>query len=139
MLNPEGLLTACYLETERWTSRGIDPVIGRVDPVSGVMIDLQKLDTIAGLLETKPRCNRCFCRYTCAGGCHIEQTPPGCSLEYDNRCRATRLITAGRLLRNLDIEAAELFTMQTSMMRKLADSPDDRLAAWILGEKQVRE
>jgi uncharacterized protein len=133
MLNPEGMLTACYLEAERWTSRGLDPVVGRVDPVSGPMIEQQKLDAIAGLLDSKPRCARCFCRRTCAGGCHIEQTPPGCSLEYDDRCRATRVITAGRLLRSLEgIKAAEAFSEQPSAMRGVAENPDDRLTAWTL-------
>jgi uncharacterized protein len=131
MLNPDGLLTACYLETQRWTNRGIDPVIGRVDPVSGPMIETQKLDAIARLLDSKPRCARCFCRYTCAGGCHIEQTPPGCSLDYDDHCRATRLITAGRLLRNLEgAAAAEEFAEQPSAMRGVAENLDDRLATW---------
>lgn len=138
MLNPEGLLTACYLETERWTSRGLDPVVGRVDPASGPVIEPQKFDSIARLLDSKPRCARCFCRHTCAGGCHIEQTPPGCSLEYDDRCRATRLITAGRLLRNLEgATAAEAFTVQPAVMRDVAENPDDRLAAW-MGPKQGR-
>ena len=132
MLNPEGMLTACYLEPERWTSRGLDPVVGRVDPVSGPMIEQQKLDAIAGLLDSKPRCARCFCRHTCAGGCHIDQTPPGCSLEYDDRCRATRIITAGRLLRNLEgMAAAEAFAKQPSAMRGVAENPDDRLTAWM--------
>lgn len=137
MLNPEGLLTACYLEAKRWTSRGIDPVVGRVDPVSGPMIEPQKLDAITGILASKPRCARCFCRRTCAGGCHIEQTPPGCSLEYDDRCRATRTITAGRFLRNLEgPAAAEAFAEQSSVMRSVAENPDDRLAAWTCGPKQ---
>lgn len=137
MLNPEGMLTACYLEAERWTSRGLDPVFGRVDPVSGPMIEQQKLDAIASLLDSKPRCARCFCRHTCAGGCHIEQTPPGCSLEYDDRCRAIRIITAGRLLRNLEgTTAAEAFAEQPSAMRGVAENPDDRLTAWTLGVKR---
>jgi uncharacterized protein len=134
MLNPDGLLTACYLPAERWTSRGLDPVLGRVDPVSGPVIERQKLDAIGALLESKPRCARCFCRHTCAGGCHIEQTPPGCSPGYDDRCRGTRLITAGRLLRNLEgAAAAEAFAEQPSTMRGLAENPDDRLTAWTSG------
>lgn len=136
MLNPDGALTACYLDVERWTSRGIDPVLGRVDPLSGPIIDYGKLDAIAGLLESKPRCARCFCRHTCAGGCHIEQTPPGCSLEYDDRCRATRVITAGRLLRNLSgLEAADHFAEDWSAMQAVAENPDDRLAAWNAGSE----
>jgi uncharacterized protein len=131
MLNPDGRLTACYLDTKRWTDRGINPVLGRVDPLTGPKIEPAKIEAIQRLLESKPRCERCFCRHTCAGGCHIEQTPPGCSLEYDDRCRATRIITAGRLLRNLEGTAAAVaFAEQPSTMRNLAENADDRLAAW---------
>lgn len=138
MLNPDGRLTACYLETERWTERGIDPVLGRVDPVSGPMIEPEKSATILQLVQSKPRCARCFCRHTCAGGCHIEQTPPGCSLEYDDRCRATRIITAGRMLRNLEgAAAADAFAGQSSVMRRVAENPDDRLTAWSAEPKRA--
>jgi uncharacterized protein len=131
MLNPEGMLTACYLEAGRWTSHGIDPVFGRVDPVTGPMMEQKKLDAVAEMVNSKPRCARCFCRHTCAGGCHIEQTPPGCSLEYDDRCLATRIITAGRLLRSLEgMEEAEAFVGRPSAMQGVAENPDDRLAAW---------
>jgi uncharacterized protein len=130
MLTPDGRLTACYLEIERWTNRGLDPVIGHVGPVSGPVVEQRKLDAIASLLDSKPRCARCFCRYTCAGGCHIEQTPPGCSTDYDDRCRATRIITAGRLLRNLEgTAAAESFAGNQPAMRAVAENPDDRMMA----------
>ena len=132
MLTPDGILTACYLEVERWTSRGLDPVIGSVDPVSGPVIKQHKLDAVNSLLDSKPRCVRCFCRHTCAGGCHIDQTPPGCSLEYDDRCIATRIVTAGRLLRILEGTAAvESFLEQPSAMQAVAENPDDRLTALI--------
>jgi uncharacterized protein len=131
MLNPDGLVTACYLEAERWRNRGLDPVVGRVDPDSGPIIETRKLDAIIELLKSKPRCARCFCRHTCAGGCHIEQTPPGCSLDYDDRCRATRLITTGRLLRDLEgTLAVDAFIDQPVAMRRLTEHPDDRLGTW---------
>jgi uncharacterized protein len=134
MLNPDGLLTACYLPVERWTRRGLDPVIGRVDPESGSVVHQQKLDAIASLLTLKPRCVRCFCRYSCAGGCHAEQTPPGCSLEYDDRCRAIRVISAGRLLGRLKgPAAAERFAGEPDSMRAVAEHSDDRLTAWVPG------
>ena len=133
MLTPEGVLTACYLETRRWTGLGLDPVLGHVDPDSGPLIEPEKMDGITALLDATPRCKKCFCRYTCAGGCHIDQTFPGCSLEYDNRCRATRMITAGRLLGNLEgPTAAEAFADDPGAGQSIADHPDDRLSAWVL-------
>lgn len=131
MLDPEGRLMACYLETERWTRHGLDPQYGHVDLLGGAVIEKGKIDAFAGILRSKPRCARCFCRHTCAGGCHAEQTFPGCSLAYDDRCRATRVITAGRLLRNLEgAGGAALFAGQPSVMLAVADNPDDRLTAW---------
>ena len=128
MLDPEGLLTVCYLETSRWTSRGVDPILGRVEPTSGTNIEYGKIAEITRLLDSKPRCEKCFCHHTCAGGCHIEQTPPGCDLAYDDRCLAIRLVTAGRLLRNLEGAAAVTeFTEQPETMKSIVEHPDDRL------------
>lgn len=131
MLTPEGRLTACYLDPRRGREVGLDLEIGDVDAVSGAAVDRQKLDALLRLVQSKPRCRRCFCRYTCAGGCHVDQTPPGCSLEYDDRCRAIRSITAARLARALGGSDAEDSTvMGLDAMRTLANHPDDRLAAW---------
>jgi uncharacterized protein len=137
VLTPEGMLTACYLEIERWTNRGIDPIIGHIDPTAGPIIEQSKIEAIASFLASKPRCARCFCRYTCAGGCHIDQTPLGCSLEYDDRCRTTRIITAVRLLRDLEgATAAESFVENHRAMQALVENPDDRIAAWVSNAKQ---
>jgi uncharacterized protein len=131
MLSPDGALTACYLDPRRWEDRGLDLSLGHVDMNSGVFIDEERLEAVAVLTATKPRCDRCFCRYTCAGGCHVDHTPPGCSLEYDDRCRAIRVTTAGRLLRYLGFGAeADLLIADAEMMRLLADHPDDRLPSW---------
>lgn len=131
MLAPEGELTACYLNRRRWEKRGLDLHLGRVDAAQGVLIDEGKLHAIAALLQAKSRCRRCFCRYTCAGGCHIDQTPPGCSLEYDDRCRAIRVVTAGRILRSLGCaEEVDRLLDHPSALRALVDHPDDRLAYW---------
>lgn len=131
MLAPDGQLMACYLNPERWTARGLDLAIGYVDASAGVSVDRNKLDAIAALVRSKPRCARCFGRYTCAGGCHVDQTPPGCSLDYETRCRAIRVITAARLLRSLGCgEDAEALVNCLSAMEVLANHPDDRLASW---------
>lgn len=133
MLTPEGRLTACYLDPRRGQEAGLDLAIGDVDASSGAAVDRQKLDALLRLVQSKPRCRRCFCRYTCAGGCHVEQTPPGCSLEYDDRCRAIRSITAARLVRALGgSDAADPAVLQRDSMQALANHSDDRLAAWPL-------
>lgn len=131
MLSPDGGLAACYVDPQRWKDRGLYLALGHVDALRGVCVDEERLKAIAALTASKPRCDRCFCRYTCAGGCHVDHTPPGCSLEYDDRCRAIRVTTAGRLLRYLGFRAeADRLASDVTMMRLLADHPDDRLRSW---------
>jgi uncharacterized protein len=130
MLNPDGRLTACYLDPERWTAHGMDLLLGRVDLESGVVVDQNKVNAIAASVKGKPRCLRCFCRYTCAGGCHVDQTPPGCSPTYDDRCRAIRMLTAARLFRGLaGWDAAMALAEGKSSLQSVADFSDDRLTA----------
>jgi len=131
MLSPDGQVTACYLEPHRWIKRGLDLVLGHVDATTGVSIDNNKVNTLETVLLSKPRCARCFCRHTCAGGCHVDQTPPGCSLDYNHRCQAIRVISAGRLLRRLGChKEAGALADRLSSMKRLAEHPDDRLEYW---------
>lgn len=128
MLSPDGRLSACYLNPEQWSVRGLDLEIGRIDAMTGVTYFAGQREQIASLLLDKPRCERCFCRFTCAGGCHVNQTPPGCSLAYDERCTAIRLITACRFLRRAGCDdQADHLIRQTSAMEALATHPDDRI------------
>lgn len=131
MLWPDGAITGCYLEPERWRSRGLELSFGQVDDAGAVHVNTRRIATITRSLEDKPRCQRCFCRYTCAGGCHVEQTPPGCSPEYDARCRAIRLITASRLLLSIGATAeAAALLVNAQAAEGLALAADDRLGSW---------
>lgn len=130
MLNPDGELTGCYLDPRRWTALGMDLTIGSVDSNSGVEIKTDRIQAIDDLLADKPRCEKCFCRFTCAGGCHVDQTPPGCSEEFDDRCRAIRVTTAIRLVRNLEgWDSAIRVLDRPAAIRAIADLPDDRLSS----------
>ncbi len=131
MLWPDGAITACYLDPGRWRSRGLELSLGRVDASGAVRVNSERLARIASSLADTPRCARCFCRYTCAGGCHVEQTPPGCAPEYDDRCVATRLITACRLMVTIGVgsEAADML-FSASAAEALALHADDRLRSW---------
>ncbi|MBN2821634.1 MAG: radical SAM protein [Coriobacteriia bacterium] len=131
MLWPDGAITGCYLEPERWRARGLELSFGHVDEAGAVYVDERQIAKIAKKLERKPRCERCFCRYTCAGGCRVEQTPPRCSRFYDERCHAIRLITASRLLLSVGAtaEAAALLVNEMAAAG-LASNADDRLRSW---------
>lgn len=126
VLDPDGRVTGCYLPEARWRARGLDLALGRAGPKS-VQIDAARLAQIGAVVRDKARCARCFCRHTCAGGCHVDQTPPGCSPEYDDKCLATRAITAGRLLRRLP--GAEPVPCDAAALRVLATHDDDRIPA----------
>ena len=131
MLTPDGHVTACYLDPKRWEERGLDLTLGHVDAKAGVQLDSARLDAVDAMVRSKQRCERCFCRYTCAGGCHVDQTPPGCQLEYDERCRAIRVITAARVLRALGChDRASALAHERSAMTAITDHPDDRLEFW---------
>ena len=87
--------------------------------------DVARIRRCAG---DKPRCRKCFCRWSCAGGCHVNHSYPGCSPEYDGFCIQTRLITACALLGKLgfDSTASDLVADRAEMER-LALWASDRL------------
>ena len=104
IVSPDGRASACYLLPEDWQARGLDMDVGQVHSDGRVFIDQAGLTRARHLPLQKPRCEGCFCQWTCAGGCHVNQTYPGCSAEYTAFCLQTRLITACLLLRDLGCE-----------------------------------
>ncbi|MBI4473383.1 MAG: radical SAM protein [Acidobacteria bacterium] len=101
----DGRASACYLLPVDWKARGLDMDVGWVRENGRVDIDFEALSRIRRLPTEKPRCERCFCQWSCAGGCHVNQTFPGCGLDYTDFCVQTRLMTACLLLRDLGQDA----------------------------------
>ena len=133
MVMPDGMVTACYLPQERWLEQGLDFSLGLVSPEQGIQIDVSKLLGLREHVRRKPRCERCFCRWSCAGGCHVAQTPAGCSPRLGGSCVQTRLITAGLLLSQLHCDALlQTLLEDAESTARLALHDDDRLAAWRL-------
>jgi len=94
-------------------------------------IDFQKLRAIRHMVRDGSGCTRCFCRWTCAGGCHVSNAVHGDGSEYAPFCIHTRLITAARLLFKLgESRRVEDLLSDVSGMKRLALNPDDRLTAW---------
>lgn len=127
--SPDGRLSGCYLMPADWQRKGMDLDFGQVEPGRGVTIDEPALARLRALAADKPRCRTCFCRFTCAGGCHVNLAgqPPG---EYSAYCLQTRLITATRMLRHLGLdEEASALLADTDALRRLAAWPDDRIDA----------
>ena len=98
VVHPDGTINACYLDSEEWKQHGMDLRLGEVSSGQGVNIDQQRVDEVRELVKQKDRCSKCFCRWSCAGGCHVTNTYQGASMEYDSFCVGTRIITACLLL-----------------------------------------
>lgn len=101
IVTPDGRISACYLLEKEWEKRGVDLNLGCVVPHEGVRVDFSAIKRVRNLVKDKPRCTRCFCKWSCAGGCHVNHSYPGCSNEYDAFCIQTRIITACHLLEEL--------------------------------------
>ena len=97
----DGTASACYLLPEDKAVRGLDLDFAEFFPDGRVRINEEALRRTRHLPTNKPRCERCFCQWSCAGGCHVNHTYPGCDLEYDDFCIQTRLITAALLLEQM--------------------------------------
>ncbi len=123
----DGKASACYLLEEDWQNRGLDMTFAQVGK-SGVQINADALDKIRQLPMQKPRCEGCFCQWSCAGGCHINHSYPGCQEDYDDFCLQTRLITACLLLNEIGCQdMAEELLGDPAAMKEFAQRPWDTL------------
>jgi uncharacterized protein len=125
IVSPDGRVSSCYLLQQAWQNRGLDLDGGRLSPDGIMEIDFDAIHRLRRMILDKPRCERCFCRWTCAGGCHVNHSYPGCSLAYDDFCIQTRIIAACALLDDLgfgqitdqllaDRDAMEVLALQSS-------------------------
>jgi uncharacterized protein len=126
IISPVGRISSCYLMPDRWIEAGLDLEFGVID--NSVQIDLEKVNRIRQMVEQKPRCRNCFCQWTCAGGCHVGITFPGCSPEYDNFCIQTRIISAFSLLSELaqNNKISELISSHEQLL-KIAHASSDKI------------
>jgi uncharacterized protein len=98
---PDGTVASCYLTKESWAARGLDLRYGQFNP-GGLSFDERALDTSRALVvDNKPRCSSCYAKWHCAGGCHVDHTPPGSDAQFDEVCIQTRVLTVWDLLRQL--------------------------------------
>lgn len=135
IVSPDGTVDACYLLEKEWRDHGLDLRLGRVDAgARSLEIDDEALDRTRRLAaRRKPLCAHCFCKYHCAGGCHVHHDTSRPTAAYDDMCVATRLITADKLLRRLQLPAiADECLADPAAASSLARHPDDCLLA--LGE-----
>jgi len=132
IFSPDGRISNCYLLPERWHYVGLDLDFGIIDKDGAIQINEQKIEAIRKVISSKPRCDRCICRWHCAGGCHVGNSYPGCSDNYDNFCIQTRIIVACSLLSALGMrQETELLLNDKESLRKLALNDSDLLPDFI--------
>ncbi len=132
VVSPDGRVSSCYLPEREWKARGLDFHVGSVGRRRTFGIDLEHIEALRDCVTTEPdRCARCFCRWTCSGGCRVNHSYPGCSRHYDDFCIQTRIITACRLLLSLGLpDLVEPLISRREDMQLLALKTSDRLDAW---------
>ena len=98
IVSPDGTVSACYLLQRDWESRGLDLTLGHLNG-AGLEPRENALEGVRSLnVHNKPRCSDCFCKWHCAGGCHVNHPcddPPG---TYDRLCTGTRIIALHNIL-----------------------------------------
>jgi uncharacterized protein len=116
---PDGTVAACYLPGQEWEAKGLDLRLGTIEK-GAVLLDQDAVAAVRRLnVWNKPCCVHCFCRWHCAGGCHVNHelnSKPG---EYDRLCVQTRIITLRNILAamNRDDLVHELLECPRSLER----------------------
>jgi uncharacterized protein len=98
IIHPDGAIASCYLLRKDWEAKQLDLCVGQVHKNGKVEVDLKKINQLRNPIYSKPRCENCFCRFGCAGNCHVNCTYPGSSQTYTDFCIHTRIITTCQLL-----------------------------------------
>jgi uncharacterized protein len=131
IVSPDGRVSACYLAEQDWKARGLDLNVGWLRADGRMDLDMEAVERVRQLVANKPRCERCFCRWSCAGGCHVNHFFSGGSPAYDDFCVQTRLITACSLLDKIQSgRIAEELLANGRAMAALALRPSDCLEDW---------
>lgn len=132
IVSPNGRINNCYLMPGRWQKVGLQLDFGFISSSKNVELNQSKLEAIRKMVEEKPRCNTCFCKWSCAGGCHVGNTYPECSNSYDNFCLQTRIISAFTLLNDMGMqEKVDGLLESNEQLMNLASQNTD----WILDFK----
>ncbi len=128
ILAPDRTIRSCYLRKRDWEAKGLDLSIGRVLPDGQLQIEEESIQRLRILAADRARCRKCFCRWSCDGGCLVHETPPGHDQEYTMFCRQTRLLQACVSLHEMGMSAlASQLLGDTEAVERLWAQQDDRL------------
>ena len=137
ILTPDGRMSTCYLLEPDWQERGLDLVLGRIAPGQAPQLNQQAIQQ-ARDFPLPGRCQRCFAQWSCAGGCRVNHSFPGCQDTFDDFCLQTRLIVAASVLEEMgERDIAEALLADAEASRRLAGQPSDLLRDVVRAEVRV--
>jgi uncharacterized protein len=139
IVSPDGGIAACYLLQRDWEAKGLDLRMGRMEAGGAVKLDMEAVEAIRELNVLKrSTCERCFCRWHCAGGCHVDHGPSEPPDGYDRLCIQTRTIALSNILKGMGEARLVWELLEDALAMKVAvRQPSDRLLDWG-GEYQQR-
>ncbi|KAA3655512.1 MAG: radical SAM protein [Chloroflexi bacterium] len=130
IVSPEGNIDACYLLEETWQEMDLNMRLGTVNLTSNqFQLDDDAVQQVRSYqVENKPGCANCFCKYHCAGGCHVTRATNHAPGHYNDWCIQTRLVTIAHLLQQLQQSSTinQLFTDRRAMETAVFQ-PNDHL------------
>jgi uncharacterized protein len=101
IVSPDGAINACYLLPQDWEAKSLDLCLGQIEGGGSIELDPERVASVRRLnVWNKPFCSRCFCKWHCAGGCHVNHGLPA-SGDYDRLCLQTRIIALRNILKAL--------------------------------------
>ncbi len=101
---PDGTLSPCYTINHGASPHASGLAFGHIDESGRVHLDDRAVARARALAtHLPPRCLTCFCRWHCAAGCRLFQSPAECTDAPDWRCLVTRHLTVWKLLEQLHL------------------------------------
>lgn len=136
IVSPDGMLAACYLLDRDWEARGLDMRMGRIRANGAIKLDIDAVEAVREMnIFNRSTCDGCFCRWHCAGGCHVDHRLSGPPGAYDRLCIQTRIIALSNILKGMGEEQLVWQLLDDTMALQAAvQQPCDRLLDW--GEHQ---
>ncbi|MDY0150720.1 MAG: radical SAM protein [Candidatus Cloacimonas sp.] len=132
ILHPDGVLASCYLGKDEWQNERIDFSLGEVGSDGVVSIDIDKVFGMREHVQNKPICDDCFCRFSCAGNCHVNTLVASKGEEKSSFCKQTRIITACELLHNMNLlDLEQQFLANHEALHLLNSANSDKLAKYV--------
>jgi radical SAM protein with 4Fe4S-binding SPASM domain len=132
IVSPDGMIAACYLLEGDWQARGLDMRMGWMAQNSAVTLDMDIVEALRDMnVSNRPTCDSCFCRWHCAGGCHVDHRLSGLPGAYDRLCIQTRSIALSNILKGMGQERlVEALLDDATALQTVVCQPSDRLLDW---------